>query len=426
MVVFQKEKKMENVIDVLQKRSFIDQLTDKNLKEITKKPISCYVGFDPTADSLHLGHMVGIMALLWLQKFGHKSYALIGGATARIGDPSGKSIERPFLDDESLLKNINSIKSFFKKILEDNFKIINNNDWLKDLTYIEFLRDIGKYFRIGPMLSKESVKLRMESEEGMSFTEFSYQILQAYDYYYLFNHHNVVLQMGGSDQWGNITAGIELIRKITKKTVYGLTFPLLTRSDGKKFGKTESGAVWLSEERLSYFDFYQYLVRVPDKDVIRLLKMLTFLDLNEIIEIEKEMLSSAYKPNSAQKILAREVTEFIHGKKGLEIALKVTKGSFEEKLDFETLNEISKNMTNIDISPNEVIGKKYSDIAFKIGLTSSKSEAVRLIKNSGAFLNNQKVEDVLQIISKKDLIDDTFLLFGAGKKKKILVTVKKK
>ncbi len=420
---------MTNVIEVLQKRNFIDQLSDKQLKEIVNKPISCYVGFDPTADSLHIGHLVGVMALSWLKKYGHKPYALIGGATGRIGDPSGKSLERPFLDDKIILKNISSIRTFLENVLGKDIQVVNNNDWFEKIKFTDFLRDIGKYFRIGPMLAKESVKLRMDSQEGMSFTEFSYQILQSYDFYHLYKHSNITLQIGGSDQWGNITAGIELIRKLTHKTVYGMTFPLLTRADGKKFGKTESGAVWLDEKNLSYFDFYQYLIRIPDRDVIKLLKMLTFLPLEDITDIENQMSASSYKPNTAQKILAKEVTEFIHGKEGLTIAQNVTnaaKPGSDASLDYDTLKEISKDMPNINVTFSDIIGKKYTEIACQIGLTSSKSEALRLVKNSGAYLNNKKVIDPSIIISEKDLINGTFLLFGAGKKKRILVTIEKK
>lgn len=420
---------MSNVIEVLQERGFIDQLSDKHLKSAADQPINCYVGFDPTADSLHVGHLVGIMALFWLKKYGHKIFALIGGATGRIGDPSGKSIERPFLDDEIISENVRSLKKFFQNIFQDQAVVLNNNDWFKDLQFTDFLRDIGKHFRIGPMLAKESVKFRLRSEEGMSFTEFSYQILQAYDYYYLFKHHNVVLQMGGSDQWGNITAGIELIRKLERKTLYGMTFPLLTRSDGKKFGKTEGGAVWLSEKRLSYFDFYQYFIRVPDNDVIRLLKMLTLLSINEINEIEKQMSEPGYIPNTAQKILAQKVTEFIHKKEGLDIALKVTQGvspGSSAVLDFNSLKEIFADMPNISLALDQIIGKKYVDVACVIGLTSSKSQAVKLIKNNGAYLNNEKIADPAFLISHENLINNTYVLFGAGKKKKILVKVKEK
>ena len=420
---------MQNIIEQLQKRGFIDQITDKELFKISQKPLTCYVGFDPTSDSLHLGNLVGIIALYWLKKAGHKAVALIGGATGRIGDPSGKSLERPFLDDQIIVENAKSIGNLLKSILGEDILIINNNDWFSKIYFTDFLRDVGKQFRIGPMLSKESVRLRMKTEEGMSFTEFSYQILQSYDYYHLFKNQNITLQMGGSDQWGNITAGIELIRKMDRKTAYGLTFPLLTRSDGKKFGKTESGAVWLSENRLSPYQFYQYLVRVSDNDVIKLLKMLTFLSLEEIEKIEKDMKDPDYKPNTAQKRLAEEVTKFVHKEKGLKTALKVTEGAKPGsiiKLDFKTLDAISKDMPNADLYLEDVVGLKFTEIAAKINLTSSKGEAVRLVKNGGAYLNNEKISDPTYSLTDKDIIGDTFLLFGSGKKKKILIKIIKK
>ena len=417
----------KNVIDVLEDRGFIDQKTDKHLSEITKNKISVYVGFDPTADSLHLGNLVGIIALYWFKKFGHDVYALVGGATGRIGDPSGRSLERPFLDDEIILNNVKSIEALLKNILGNDIKVINNNDWFKEIYFIDFLRDIGKQFRISSMLAKESVKTRMQTDEGMSFTEFSYQILQAYDFFYLNKHKNISLQMGGSDQWGNITAGIELVRKLEKKTVYGCTFPLLTRSDGKKFGKSESGAIWLTDDKLTPYQFYQYLFSIPDLDVIRLLKMLTFLDLKDINEIEDQMKSNNYIPNTAQKILAEEVTKIVHKEKGLETALMVTQsakpGSLA-KLDLESLKAISKDMPNISLDKEEIIGKKYVEVCCIIGLTSSKSEATRLVQNSGAYLNNEKVVDPQTVINKEDIIGDQFLLFGSGKKKKILVKIK--
>jgi len=419
---------MTNVYNELEKRGFLDQLSDNNLKKILAKKVNCYVGFDPTSDSLHLGNFVGIMALYWFKKYGHKVYSLIGGATGRIGDPSGKSVERPFLDDNEILKNVFSIKSFFHNLLGKDVTVINNNDWFKDMSFVDFLRDIGKHFRMGPMLAKESVKLRMQSEEGMSFTEFSYQILQAYDFYYLFKANNISLQMGGSDQWGNIIAGIELVRKLSRKTVYGMTFPLLTRSDGKKFGKSEKGAIWLNENKLSYFDFYQYFISIPDKDVIKMLKMLTILSLEEISEIEDQMQKSSYVPNTAQKKLAEQVTKFIHGKNGLDAALKVTQASApgaDACLDFSTLKNVEDQMSCKHLNFNDVIGKKYSEIACQIHLVTSKSEATRLIKNNGAYLNNRKILDINYVISKNDLIQSTYIVFGAGKKKKILVKIKK-
>ncbi|MBN2478730.1 MAG: tyrosine--tRNA ligase [Parachlamydiales bacterium] len=417
---------MSNLIEVLEKRGFIDQVSDNKIKHLLENPTSIYVGFDPTADSLHIGNLVGIIALYWFKKFGHNVYALVGGATGRIGDPSGKSLERPFLDDQIISNNIKAIEKQLKFILGNDIQVINNNDWFKEINFVDFLRDIGKQFRIGPMLSKESVKLRMESEIGMSFTEFSYQLLQAYDFYYLHKHSNIILQMGGSDQWGNITAGIELIRKLTHKTAYGMTFPLLTRSDGKKFGKSEEGAIWLDKDKLSFYQFYQYFIRLPDSDVIKILKMLTFLDIKDIEALENEMNSSSYESNTVQKILADEVTRIVHKQEGLDIALKVTKtaapGS-ETKLDKEALIAISNDMPNANLTIDEIIGVKFVDISVKINLTSSKSEATRLVKNGGAYLNNNKVTDPNLKITQKDLIDDLFLLFGSGKKKKILVQV---
>lgn len=231
---------VKNVVSILLERGFIDQMTSEDLVNHASKPLHVYIGFDPTADSLHLGNLVGIIALAWFQKYGHTPVAILGGATGLIGDPSGKSLERPLLDEKTLAFNVSRLEAFFHKILPQS-KILNNQQWLGKMSLIEFLRDVGKHFRIGPMLSKESVRTRVQSEDGMSFTEFSYQTLQGYDFYYLNQHHGVTLQMGGSDQWGNITAGIEFNRKMGGTPIYGLTFPLITRSDGKKFGKTEEG-----------------------------------------------------------------------------------------------------------------------------------------------------------------------------------------
>jgi tyrosyl-tRNA synthetase len=420
-----------NVIETLRKRGFIDQITSENLIDATKKPIKVYLGFDPTASSLHLGNLVGIIALSWFQKFGHTPFAIIGGATARIGDPSGKSIERPFLEDKIVENNAFSIGKFLEKILKVNKKgpdpvILNNNDWLKNMTFIDFIRDEGKHFRLSTMLGKESVKLRLASDDGMSFTEFSYQVLQGYDFYHLFTEYGVELQMGGSDQWGNITAGIEFTRKKCGKTIYGLTFPLLTKSDGKKFGKSEEGAIWLDEKMLSYYQFYQYLVKVADADVIRLMKMLTFLDLEEITEIENEMKKPSYVPNTAQKKLAEEVTKFVHGEEGLKVALKVTEGAAPGKemvLDADNINEIANDMPSKDLSRSEVMNSKFIEISVKTGLVSSKSEATKLIQNGGAYLNNKRLDDSSYVIKQSDIINNKFLILGKGKIKKILVKI---
>lgn len=417
---------MRNVIDVLAERGFIEQMTHQDLRERVNQPIKAYVGFDPTADSLHLGNLVPIMGLAWFQKFGHTPVAILGGATGLIGDPSGKSSERTLLDAPTLAHNVRCLEAFFHKIL--NFAqgprplILNNNDWLGKFSLVDFLRDVGKHFRIGPMMAKEMVRTRLQSEEGMSFTEFSYQLLQGYDFYYLCREHGVTLQMGASDQWGNITAGTEYNRKLGGETLYGLTFPLLTRSDGKKFGKSEEGAIWLSSDKLSPYQFYQYLIRVPDADVIKLLKMLTFLDMEEIREIEANM----HVPNSAQKRLAEEVTRFVHGSEGLEAAQKVTEGmgpGKEATLTGAVLRDLMADMPSAELSKSDVVGQKYVDIAVRVQLVPSKSEGSKLIKNGGAYLNNERVTDPAFTISSKDLIDHSYLLLSAGKKKRLLIKI---
>ena len=422
----------KNVIQYLRARGFINALTSEALEKECEKPIKVYAGFDPTSDSLHLGNLFGIMALAHFQRFGHTPVVVLGGTTGRIGDPSEKSAERPLLDTETILNNVHAIRLHFEQILDFEGTlpkpiILNNDEWFHNFSLIDFLREVGKHFRVGTMLAKESVKARLQSEEGISFTEFSYQLIQAYDFYYLNSQYDVTLQMGGSDQWGNITVGIDLTRKLAGRTVYGLTWPLLTRSDGKKFGKTEEGAIWLSAEKCSPYQFYQYLVRFPDADVIHMMKMLTFMELEEIAEIEAEMQKPGYIPNSAQKRLAEEITRIVHGKEGLEKALKVTEGAApgkEAKLDADILQEIAQDMPNVSLSANEVVGHSYADLAASSGLLSSKGEANRMLKNGGAYLNNDKITDPSHQIGKNDLIDGKFLLLGAGKKKKVLITIK--
>ncbi|HEX2582673.1 MAG TPA: tyrosine--tRNA ligase [Chlamydiales bacterium] len=420
----------KNIIDCLKERGFIESLTSEELVKAAEKPLKVYVGFDPTADSLHLGNLVGIMGLAWFQKLGHTPYAILGGATGRIGDPSGKSAERPLLEEETLHQNIRSLRSFFEKILPIDGGpkpvILDNQDWFSGFSLIDFLRDVGKHFRIGTMIAKEMVRNRLNSEEGISYTEFSYQILQAYDFYYLNLHHEVTVQMGGSDQWGNITAGTELNRKLGGPQLFGITFPLLTRSDGKKFGKSESGAIWLSPDKLSPYHFFQYLYGIPDADVIRLLKMLTFLPIEEIQALEQRMKDSDYVPNAAQKLLASEVTRFVHGEEGLQTALRVTEGvapGANAMLNGPALADLARDMGCIELEKAELIGQKYVDIAVKIGFLPSKGEASRLIKNGGAYLNNERVADPAFIFLEENLIEGTYLLLSAGKKKRVLVRV---
>lgn len=424
---------MSNVIECLKERGLIDALTSEDLIKRADNPLKVYVGFDPTADSLHIGSLVGIVFLKWFQKFGHTPVVILGGATGRIGDPSGKSVERPLLDQAAIIQNVARIRRHFETVL-DFFHptakpiVLNNDQWFSQFNLIEFLRDVGKHFRVGTMLAKESVRSRLESEEGISFTEFSYQLLQAYDFYHLRNKQGVEVQAGGSDQWGNITAGIDLVRKLSGETAYGLTFPLLTRSDGKKFGKTEGGAIWLAADRCSPYQFYQYFIRVPDADVIKMMRMLTFMEMKEIREYEEMLTHSDYVPNTVQRRLAEEITRMIHGEEGLSTALKVTESAApgsKAVLDAEVFKEISQDMPSTFLNFAEVIGQKFTDVAARIGLSSSKAEALRLIQNAGAYLNNEKVDDPQFRIQEDLLIGGEYLLFGSGKKKKILVKVQK-
>ncbi len=425
---------MPNVIECLKERGLIDALTSEELVRRADQPMKIYVGFDPTADSLHIGSLVGIVFLKWFQRFGHTPVIILGGATGRIGDPSGKSVERPLLDEATIAQNIARIRTHFETIL-DFFHptarpiLLNNDTWFSQFHLIDFLRDVGKHFRVGSMLAKESVRSRLESEEGISFTEFSYQLLQAYDFFHLKQQYGVEVQAGGSDQWGNITAGTDLIRKLSGQSAYGATFPLLTRSDGKKFGKTEGGAIWLAADRCSPYQFYQYFVRVPDADVIKMMKMLTFMEMKEIREYEAMLADSGSEPNIAQKRLAEEITRMVHGEEGLATALKVTESAApgsKAALDADVFREISKDMPSMQLKFDEVVGHKFTDLAARIGLSSSKAEALRLIQNSGAYLNNEKVEDPQFRVEESHLVGGEYLLLGSGKKKKILVTVSKK
>lgn len=423
---------MANIIDILKERGFIEALTSEELGQLTEKPTRIYCGFDPTADSLHLGNLVAIMGLAWFQRFGHTPVAIVGGATGMIGDPSGKSSERQLLDEKTIENNLQGITKNLEAVLD--FKhptasplILNNFDWYKEFSFIHFLREVGSLFRIGTMLAKESVKLRLQSEEGMSFTEFSYQILQGYDFLHLFKHYSVKIQLGGSDQWGNITSGTELIRRVLGQSAYGITFPLLTRSDGQKFGKSEKGAIWLSPEKLSPYEFYQYLIRIEDADVIKLMRMLTFMEMEEIRCYEKQMKEADYVPRTAQKRLAEEVTRLVHGPEALQTAIRVTEGiapGSETKLDAEMLESLATDMPSYELALEKVLHVKLIDLLVEIGLQNSKGEARRLIRNGGVYVNNQKVEDENSVVEQSDLIDQRLLLIAAGKKNKMLVRIK--
>ncbi|XP_050257529.1 tyrosine--tRNA ligase, chloroplastic/mitochondrial isoform X2 [Quercus robur] len=419
-------KSNNNVIEILQQRGLIESLTSPDLHDaaaVSSSPLKVYCGFDPTAQSLHLGNLLGIIVLSWFHRLGHQPVALIGGATARVGDPSGKSLERPDLDLDSLRRNTLGIESTIARILSENSVILNNYDWWKEVKLLDFLKDVGKYARVGTMMAKESVKKRLESEQGMSYTEFTYQLLQGYDFLHLYKNEGVRVQIGGSDQWGNITAGTELIRKVlqVEKGAYGLTFPLLLKSDGTKFGKSEDGAIWLSPAMLSPYKFYQYFFSVPDSDVVRFLKMLTFLELEEIDELEREMGGVGYVPNTAQRRLAEEVTRFVHGEEGLMEAIKATKAlrpGAETKLDWETIEGIAEDVPSCSLKYDQVVNVQLVELSVSAGLFESKSAARRLLKQGGLYLNNSRVDGEDKRIEAEDIVDGKVVLLSAGKKNK--------
>ncbi|MFS7962298.1 putative tyrosine--tRNA ligase [Helianthus anomalus] len=425
-----------NVIQILEQRGLLDSLTGESLRTLcSDQSIRVYCGFDPTAQSLHLGNLIGLIVLSWFLRSGHSAVALVGGATGRVGDPSGKSLERPELDLQTLERNINGISHTIVNILNANpngsigsVTVLNNYDWWKDVKLLDFLRDVGRYARVNTMMSKESVKRRLESsDQGLSYTEFTYQLLQGYDFVHLFKHENVTVQIGGSDQWGNITAGTELIRRLHQSdSAYGVTFPLLLKSDGTKFGKSEDGAIWLSPVMLSPYKFYQYFFSVPDDDVIRFLKILTFLSLDEIEKIEMGMKSSGYVPNSAQRRLAEEVTRFVHGSDGLEEAVKATEAlrpGAETRLDWKTIEGIAKDVPSCSLGYDRVLDVSVVDLSVSTGLIESKSAARRLLKQGGLYLNNGRVDNEGKKIEADDIVDGKVLLLSAGKKNKMVVRI---
>ncbi|VVA96239.1 unnamed protein product [Arabis nemorensis] len=430
-----------NVVDILEERGLLESVTSDNLRSACSDPnvapLKVYCGFDPTAESLHLGNLLGIIVLSWFQRCGHQAVGLIGGATGRVGDPSGKSLERPELDADTLEKNISGIKNIIIKILGQNtgdpsssssYLILNNYDWWKDVKMLDFLKDVGKFARVSTMMAKESVKKRLESEQGMSYTEFTYQLLQGYDFVHLFKNEGINVQIGGSDQWGNITAGTELIRKIlqTEEAAYGLTFPLLLKNDGTKFGKSEDGAIWLAPSKLSPYKFYQYFFSVPDVDVIRFLKTLTFLSLDEIKILEDQMSKSGYVPNTAQIKLAEEVTRFVHGEEGLKEAIKATEAlrpGTETKLDWNLIERIAEDIPSCSLPIHRVSGFSIVDVSVSAGLFESKSSARRMLKQGGIYMNNERVDDENKRVEEEDIVEGKGLVLSAGKKNKVVVRI---
>lgn len=412
-----------NAIDFLKNRSLIAQNTP-DIGEWLNSSRKFYIGFEPSADSLHIGNLLPIVITKHLIKFGHKPFVLIGGATARIGDPSGRDQERSFMSLDEISKNSIAIKKNIEQIIpRDKITFVNNLDWFKDILWLDFLRDTGKDFRLSSMLAKDSVKSRLQGS-GISFTEFCYQIMQGHDFLHLFNEYGITLQIGGSDQWGNLTAGLDLIRKKRDETVHAFTCPLLLKSDGSKFGKSVSGAIWINEEKLSAYDFYQNIVRVSDADVFTLLRQLTSLDLDYIKTLEQQQENN--EPNFAQKILAKELTTLVHGDAAFQKALTITEHARPGKntlLNSESIEMMMKELPTFQITLNDVLDKKLIDLLVYLQLVSSKSEAVRLIKNNGAYINNRKVTDKDYTVQADDIIEAKYLICAAGKKRKAVVYI---
>lgn len=403
-------------LNILEQRGFIHQCSDFDALDakLCEGPQSAYIGFDATATSLHAGSLLPIMMLYWFQKCGHKPITLMGGGTTKVGDPSGKDESRKMLTEVDIEKNINGIQHIFRKFLtygngEADAMMVNNADWLDQINYIDFLRDYGPHFTINRMMTFESVKMRLEREQPLTFLEFNYMILQAYDFVELYRRFGTVLQMGGSDQWGNIINGVELGRRTAQASLFGLTTPLMTTASGAKMGKTAQGAVWLNADMLSPYDYWQYWRNCEDADVERFLKLFTTLDLAEIKKVV------AGNINDAKKILATEATALCHGREEAEKAAETAQKVFEQ-------GGIGDDLPVCTVSPEELAqGIPYVDIAVTAGLLPSKGEARRLIKGGGARVNDEQITDIAFMISGDHMTANDYIKISAGKKKHAVI-----
>jgi len=416
-------KHKKTVYDVFMERGFIEKVTDEEkVPEVLEGKVTCYIGFDPTASSFHVGNLVPIMALAHMQRHGHRPIALAGGGTGLVGDPSGKDEMRQILTYEEIAKNAESQKKQFSHFLdfsEDRALLLNNADWLTKLNYIDFLRDIGVHFSVNRMLAAESVKIRLET--GLSFIEFNYQLLQAYDFWYQFKHYDCLIQMGGSDQWGNIVAGIELIRRLEGKQAYGITFPLIMTADGRKMGKTEKGAVWLDSQRTSPYEYYQFWINTDDRDVKRFLALFTFLPMEKIQEKYGKLEGADLR--EAKEALAYEATKIVHGEAEAQKAKAASKrlfvsvsGGLSMQGSVITNDEDSTPTTFIE-KEKFIEGVPMFRLFETTSLCSSSSEARRLIEQGGAYINNKKVNKFDDLVKQGDFDLNGTLLLRAGKKK---------
>ncbi|QWC00411.1 tyrosine--tRNA ligase [Mycoplasmatota bacterium] len=401
--------------DDLKWRGLIYQETDETLRnKLNEEQLTFYIGTDPTADSLHVGHLMANLVAKRLENHGHKPILVIGGGTGLIGDPSFKADERKLLSIEESLKNAAGIEKQFKGLLP-TAKVVNNYEWLSSLNAIEFLRDLGKHFSINYMMAKDSVKSRIE--KGISFTEFSYQIIQAWDFEHLYDHYHCTLQIGGQDQWGNITSGSELIRRKhgPEAKVYGLTFPLVTKSDGTKFGKTESGTLWLDPKKTSPYEFYQFWINTPDADVISRLKQFSFLSREEIEQIEESLVKEPEK-RLAQITLAKEIVEMVHGKEALKQAINISEALFSGQIKNLSVDEIEmgfKNLPSISVDSD----LSLPDALLDLSLVQSKREAREMIKNNAVSVNGEKQSNISFLVKKENGFGEKYTIIRKGKKK---------
>ena len=421
-----------NLIEELRWRGLVRDLMPGTEEQLNKEMTSGYIGFDPTADSLHIGSLVPIIILVHLQKAGHKPVALVGGATGMIGDPSFKSQERNMLSEEVLQANVQGIKKQLERFLDfspakkNRAEIVNNFDWFKEMGFLEFIRDVGKHITVNYMMSKDSVRKRLEGDSGISFTEFTYQLIQGYDFYWLYNNKNCKLQMGGSDQWGNITTGAELIRRKSGGEAFAFTCPLLTKADGGKFGKTESGNIWLDPGKTSPFHFYQFWLNAADTDAEKWIKIFTFLSEAEINE-----LITAHQQDPAKRILqkklAEQLTIFVHGEDALQKALETTQKLFEQQnSSVETLSpedlEAMQGIVKVEYEKEKLQpGVDLITLLSETGIFPSKGEARKMVQNGGVSINRTKIEDLQFSVSPTLLLHDKYLLIQKGKKNHYLL-----
>jgi len=431
---------MINFVEELEWRGMIHTVMPGTKEQLEKELTSAYVGIDPTADSLHIGHLVGVMMLKHLQRAGHRPIALVGGATGMIGDPSGKSQERNLLDETSLRHNQECIKAQLARFLDfksdtpNRAELVNNYDWMKDISFLAFIRDIGKHITVNYMMAKDSVKKRItgDSSDGMSFTEFTYQLVQGYDFLYLYENYNCKLQMGGSDQWGNITTGTELIRRKVGGEAFAMTCPLITKADGGKFGKTESGNVWLDKKYTSPYKFYQFWLNVSDTDAEKYIKIFTFLSKQEVAVLSAEQAAAPHL-RPLQKALAKEVTIMVHSEEDYNAAVEASNILFGnatsdslKKIDEETLLSVFEGVPQFEISKSEFsTGIKAVDLfTEKAPVFPSKGEMRKMLQASGFSLNKEKFTDHEAIIASEQLINGKYLLAQKGKKNYFLLIIK--